>query len=328
MLIMNKTFIKKEDKKFKGREKENMKIENKKIKSNQDGLELEISIIKPEGESKGIVQISHGMAEHKERYYPFMEYLVQQGYVAIIHDHRGHGMSVKKQEDLGYFYDNKADYIVEDLHQITDYIKTQYPEKDLTLFGHSMGSMVVRKYIKKYDQDINKLIVCGSPSKNPYVGLGLMLVKSMKLIKGEYYRSKFIQKLAFGNYNQKIVNANSENAWVCANEETIKQYDTDKLNGFIFTLNGFENLFILMKEIYSKQGWELKHQRLPIFFIAGYDDPVIVSPKAWQKAQDFLKEVGYQNVSGKLYQDMRHEILNEKDKKKVFDDILEWIEKD
>ncbi len=305
-----------------------MNIENKKIKSNQDDLELEISIIKPKGEIKAIVQISHGMAEHKERYYPFMEYLVQQGYVAIIHDHRGHGMSVKKQEDLGYFYENKASYIVEDLHQITNYIKTQYPNKKLIIFGHSMGSMVVRKYIKKYDQDIDKLIVCGSPSKNRYVGLALMLVKIMELMKGEYYRSKFIQKLTFGTYNKKIVNEISENAWICANEETIKEYDADKLNGFIFTLNGFENLFTLMKDIYTKQGWELKNPKLPIFFIAGQDDRIIVSQKDWQEAQGFLKEIGYQNVFGKLYEGMRHEILNEKDKKKVFDDILKWIEMD
>ena len=302
-----------------------MLIENKKIKSNQVGLELEMSIIKPEGEIKGIVQIAHGMAEHKERYYSFMEYLVSNGYLAIIHDHRGHGVSVKTQEDLGYFYDDKAEYIVEDMYQITKQMKEQYPDKKLILFGHSMGSMVVRKYIKKYDKDIDQLIVCGSPSKNPYVGLALIMVKILKIFKGEHHRSNLVQKLAFASYNKKIENPISENAWVCANEETVKEYDKDKLNGFIFTLNGFQNLFTLMKDIYTKQGWELKKKDLPIFFIAGQDDPVIVSQKDWQKAQNFLKEIGYQNVSEKLYQGMRHEILNEKDKKTVFEDILKWI---
>lgn len=302
-----------------------MLIENKKIKSNQDGLELEMSIIKPEGEIKGIVQIAHGMAEHKERYYSFMEYLVANGYLAIIHDHRGHGVSVKAKDDLGYFYDDKAEYIVEDMHQITKQIKEEYPEKKLILFGHSMGSMVVRKYIKKYDKDIDQLIVCGSPSKNPYVGLALAIVKTLKIFKGEHHRSNLVQKLAFGSYHKKIEKPISENAWVCANEETVKEYDKDKLNGFIFTLNGFQNLFTLMKDIYTKQGWELKKKDLPILFIAGQDDPVIVSPKEWQKAQDFLKKIGYQNITGKLYQRMRHEILNEKDKKIVFEEVLKWI---
>lgn len=304
-----------------------MKIENQKIKSDQDGLELEMSIIKPEGEVKGIVQISHGMAEHKERYYPFMEYLASNGYLTIIHDHRGHGASIKSKEDLGYFYEDKAEYVVEDVHQITRYIKEKYPDKKLILFGHSMGSMVVRKYSKKYDKDIDKLIVCGSPSKNTQVGLALMVVKVLKAFKGEYHRSKLIPKLAFGSYHKAIQNPISENAWVCANEETVREYDKDELNGFIFTLNGFQNLFTLMRDIYTKQGWKLNNKELPILFIAGEEDPVIISPKDWQKAQEFLKEVGYKNVSGKLYPGMRHEILNEKDRKKVFEDVLKWIEK-
>lgn len=305
-----------------------MKVEKTKIKSDQDGLELDISIIKPEKEIKGIVQISHGMAEHKERYYPFMEYLSTCGYICIIHDHRGHGASVKKQEDLGYFYEDNAEYIVEDLHQITIYIKEKYPDKKLILFGHSMGSMVVRKYIKKYDKDIDKLIVCGSPSQNSYLGLALIVVKILKTFRGKYHRSNLIQKLAFGLYNKKIENPISENAWVCANEDTVREYDKDELNGFIFTLNGFQNLFTLMKDIYSKEKWCLNNKALPIFFIAGEEDPVIVSPRDWQKAQDFLKEIGYEKVSGKLYSGMRHEILNEKEKQKVFEDIRKWIEKE
>ena len=66
-----------------------MKIE--KIKSSSDNLELELIYMEPKGEIKGVVQISHGMSEHKERYYEFMEYLKDNGYAVVIHDHRGHG---------------------------------------------------------------------------------------------------------------------------------------------------------------------------------------------------------------------------------------------
>ena len=88
------------------------------IQSEKDGLVLDAAMFVPEGTIKGIFQISHGMAEHKERYFAYMEFLASQGYVAVIHDHRGHGKSVKTEEDLGYFYDNRAEYIVEDVHQI------------------------------------------------------------------------------------------------------------------------------------------------------------------------------------------------------------------
>ena len=125
-----------------------MEIKEVTLNSKCDNLPIGIMIFIPEGEIKGIFQISHGMCEHKEMYYNFMEYLTNQGYVTIINDHRGHGESVKNKNDLGYFYDNTADYIVEDLHQVTLYIKEMYPNKNITLLGHSMGSMVVRKYMK------------------------------------------------------------------------------------------------------------------------------------------------------------------------------------
>ena len=108
------------------------------IQSEKDGLVLDAAMFVPEGTIKGIFQISHGMAEHKERYFAYMEFLASQGYVAVIHDHRGHGKSVKTEEDLGYFFDNRAEYIVEDVHQITQYMKNLYPDQQYILFGHSI----------------------------------------------------------------------------------------------------------------------------------------------------------------------------------------------
>ena len=122
----------------------------KKITSKQDGLKLEIAIMECEN-PKGIVQFSHGMAEHKERYFDFMQYLNDRGYICVIHDHRGHGSSVKSKNDYGYFYTENADYIVEDLFQVTEYVREMYPGLEVTLFSHSMGTLVARCYLKKYD---------------------------------------------------------------------------------------------------------------------------------------------------------------------------------
>ena len=195
----------------------------------------------------------------------------------------------------------------------------------MILFGHSMGSMVVRKYIKKYDEDINKLIICGSPSKNTFVNLAISIIKIMKVFKGEKYKSKFIQNLAIGNYNKSVENPKSDNSWICANNEIVEKYDNDELCGFIFTLNGFENLFKLMKSIYVKKGWELKNKEMPILFIAGNNDPVIINENKWKESQEFLKEVGYTNIKGKLYKNLRHEILNEKNKLETYNDIINFI---
>lgn len=302
-----------------------MREENITIKSKCDNLQISVTIFVPETEIKGIFQISHGMSEHKGRYYNFMRYLTENGYVTIINDHRGHGKSIKSKEDLGYFYDTKAEYIVEDLHQVTLYIKNRYPDKKIILFGHSMGSMVVRKYLKKYDKDIDKLIVCGSPSKNPFSYIGVIVSKIVKQIKGEKYRSKFIQRMTFGGYNRRLKNVTSQNDWVCSNGEKVNEYDKDELCGFIFTTNGFENLFRLMGDIYSKKGWKLENKDIPILFIAGSDDPVIINKNKWIESQEFLKKIGYTSISNKLYDNLRHELLNEKNSVEIYKDILKFV---
>ena len=157
----------------------------KKITSKQDGLKLEIAIMECEN-PKGIVQFSHGMAEHKERYFDFMQYLNERGYICVIHDHRGHGSSVKSKNDYGYFYTENVDYIVDDLFQVTEYVCEKYPGLEVTLFSHSMGTLVARCYLKKYDAYIGRLILCGPPTENSAAGLGLVLAKIIK----PFYKEK------------------------------------------------------------------------------------------------------------------------------------------
>lgn len=296
------------------------------IKSDFDGLDLSVLLMTPKGKAKGIVQISHGMAEHKERYIPFIEFLNDKGYIVVIHDHRGHGKSVKDKDDYGYFYDNTGNAIVEDLHQITLFIKNKYSKLPIYLFGHSMGSMVVRKYIKKYDKDIDKLIVCGAPSQNEDVGIALKITKFLIKLKGDKYRSSLLNKLTFGSFNNKFRLENSKNAWICSDNEIVKEYDSCEECGYIFTLNGFLNLFLLMRDIYNGEDYLVRNPSMPILFIAGGKDPVITSKRDWEESQLFLKNVGYDNVKGILYKNMRHEILNEIDKKIVYEDIINFIE--
>lgn len=299
-----------------------MKTEKIKINSKVDNLEIECLLVVPDEEIKGIIQIAHGMNEHKERYLDFMGFLAQNGYACIINDHRGHGNSIKEKDDIGYFYDNNAEYVVEDLNQITEYITKKFKDKKIILFGHSMGSMIVRKYIEKYDDKIDGLIVCGSPSENKLAKLGLFFIKLLEGIKGERYRSKFIRNLMFNGYDKEN---EIKNSWICYNEEIVKKYKEDPLCQYEYTLNGMENIVKLMIDIYNPKLYQKKNLNLPIYFIAGKDDPVIVSEEKWNEAQNFLKNIGYQDIQNKLYENMRHEILNEKENQKVYEDILKWM---
>lgn len=293
-----------------------------KLKASADDLSLAVLVSEPEGSPKGVFQIVHGMCEHKERYVPFMEYLSAHGYVCVIHDHRGHGESVKTPDDLGFMYKGGWRAMVEDVRVVSDWAKSQYPSLKLILLGHSMGSMVVRSFTKRYDGMIDTLFVCGCPSDNPAKSAGKFLADCFALFAGGHSRPKILQKLSFGSFNAPFAQEGYPVAWVCSDKQTLEEYHSDPLCMFQFTANGFSNLTALMKDCYSRKGWKLINPELPVHFISGAEDPCLVSEKAIGKAVDLMKQVGYKNTDLKLYEGMRHEILNETGKRQVWDDIL------
>ena len=293
-----------------------------KLKASADDLSLAVLVSEPEGSPEGVFQIVHGMCEHKERYVPFMEYLSAHGYVCVIHDHRGHGESVKTPDDLGFMYKGGWRAMVEDVRVVSDWAKSQYPSLKHILLGHSMGSMVVRSFTKRYDGMIDTLFVCGCPSDNPAKSAGKFLADCFALFAGGHSRPKILQKLSFGSFNAPFAQEGYPVAWVCSDKQTLEEYHSDPLCMFQFTANGFSNLTALMKDCYSRKGWKLINPELPVHFISGAEDPCLISEKAIGKAVDLINQVGYKNTDLKLYEGMRHEILNETGKRQVWDDIL------
>ncbi len=297
------------------------RIETFVINSNADGLGLSVCVVSPDGgQPKGLVQFAHGMAEHKERYLPFMQFLADNGYACLINDHRGHGLSVKAPGDLGYFYAGGAQALVDDLHQLTLWFRQRYPGLRLILFGHSMGSLAVRVYRQKYDGDIDGLVVCGSPGANPATGAGLLLNKVMTLFKGERYISKLFVNMTTGSFNKGNPKSGSANAWLSTNQDNVQKYDADPLCGFPFTLNGYRALLTLMRDAYNAV--PAGHPDLPVHFISGENDPCAPDKKGFDSAVACVKRDGYRNVTAKMYPNMRHEILNHAEHQLVYDDLL------
>ncbi len=290
-----------------------------------DAIRLELVVTRPVDEPKAILQMVHGMAEYKDRYIPMMEYLSERGLICVMHDLRGHGHSAATPEDLGYMDKGGWRGMVQDVVCVTDWIKERYPGLPVFLFGHSMGSLIVRSYCKEHDGDIAGLIVCGSPSANPAVGLGSALAGTVRLFKGSRYRSPMLAALSTGAYNRKFRKEGSPNAWICSDPAVVEAYDKDPLCGFPFTANGYAGLFGLMKDVYSPKGWGLAQPALPIRFIAGAEDPCIGSIRKFSAAVSFMRERGYRNVSSRIFPGMRHEIHNETGKEAVWDDIANTL---
>ena len=305
------------------KEKAGVKMIKDIIKSPVDGLSL--GFIATEANiARGNVCIVHGMAEHKERYLPIMEFLSAHGYNCITADIRGHGESIKREKDLGHFYKGGGRSVVKDVLAVCEYAKKIWPDKPLFLLGHSMGSLAARVFAKEHDDVVDGIILSGSPSKNSAVGVARLLCALNRMVFGSKHRSKLMDKLAFGSYNKKFTDENSNFSWLSANKQNVKSYEKDPLCGFLLTNNGFGGLLYLLKNTYSGK-YKMKNKGMPISFLAGEDDPCIGSKKQFAKAVKYMKKQGY-NVSSKLYPDMRHEILNETGNQEVFDDVLSTVD--
>lgn len=291
------------------------------ITSKADGLPLHSLLVRPDAAPKAIVQFSHGMCEHKERYLPFMQYLAGLGYLCIINDHRGHGRSIKSPDDLGYFYAGGAGALVLDLCQIAEWIREAYPALPLYLFGHSMGSLAARCFIKTHDRLIDGLFICGCPSDLALKEAGRRLVALFCRRRGGHYASKSLNRLFLNALNLRFSAEDSPHAWICSDPQVVAAFEADPLCNFAFTMNGYQALLDLMEETYSPDGWQVRKPDLPIWFLSGADDPCMGSRRALLSAVSLLQKVGYHKVSCRLYDGLRHELLNETAKDEVYADI-------
>lgn len=271
----------------------------------------------------GIIQMVHGMCEHKGRFMHVLRAMADRGFVALMHDSRGHGDSVRQPEDIGYCYESKEVGFVADIYKITQQIKKEYPNLPLVLYGHSMGSLAVRTFLRNHDNLIDGLIVAGCPGYNDLLPLGLWAVKQMKAKNGERYRSDLSQHVVLDGFKNHF-RTEGEYAWLAVKKSVAEEFQKDVRCNFTYTLNGFETLLNMMYITYRAIGYQMENPDLPILFISGMDDPCYLSESKWKQAIERMLELGYCNIQEIRYDGMRHEIHNEEDNDMVFDDIASF----
>ncbi len=272
----------------------------------------------------GIICIVHGMAEHTDRYIDIAKYLAEKGYAVFMHDHAGHGKSITSEDDLGFFGEKDgSEKVTDDVKNVLDIAKKTYPSLPVTVWGHSMGSFITRKFIAKYPDAADAAIICGTSGANPAAGAGIAVAKLISALLGSRYRSKLLDSMAFGAYNKKF-NKVTGFEWLSVNENNVKIYVEDKLCGYNFTSCGFKDLFTLLCDVSSDEWYANVPSDFPVYLIAGDMDPVGNYGKGVTEVYNKLKDSGHSNVSIKLYKDLRHEIHNEECRTTVLDDIVRF----
>ena len=285
----------------------------------------DVSTAKP----RAIIQLVHGMAEHIERYIPFAEYLVAKGFVVCAADHVGHGKSLVSDEFLGHIpLKGGKDILVEDIHSLRQVVAPRFSSTvPYVIFGHSMGSFIVRAYITRHGEGLAGAVICGTGQQPRVVSVaGNVLCHILAAIKGETYRSPFVDGLGAGGFGKQIDGARTDLDWLSTDPAVVDAYIADPACGQMFTVGGYAALTDLAREVVSPSNARKVAKDLPLLFVSGSADPVGGNGKGVDAAVREYRKAGVTDVSCILYDGMRHEILNEPDHQRVFDDVAAWID--
>ena len=284
----------------------------------------------PEGKPKAVLQIIHGMVEYIGRYADFAEFLAEHGYIVCGEDHLGHGESVVSDEYHGYFGEEGNDWVIADIHGLREIMQKEYPDLPYLMMGHSMGSFLIRQYITEkgglYADGLKGVIVMGTAWQPKAALKAGKAISKMMGTKKLGKRSKLLEGMAFGTYLKRIENPKTISDWLTKDEEVVKAYRNDPWCTYHFTPNAFYHMFAGMEKAHDIERMKKLPEGLPILFCAGAEDPVGAWGEGVRKAYMIYTENTPCNVDIKLYDDDRHEILNELDKEDVYKDMLAFLD--
>ena len=296
----------------------------------KDGEEKEIQCYKWDDVTtsvKGVVQISHGMTEWAGRYDYFAKRLNENGYIVYANDHRGHGNTARSKKELGYIADNDGfHWMVEDLRELTQIIRKEYPNVPLILFGHSMGSFLVQRYIEIYNGMIDKVILSGTngkPKNITKLGKNIAFME-MKLM-GRKHESKLMDKLSFGDFNDSFKPCRTKFDWLCTNESAVDEYIKDEKCGIVCSSSFYYDLIKGLWTIHKPEELNKINKELSIYIFSGEDDPVGYFGKGIKNLYNTYIDLGIDNVTYNLYKGYRHEMLHEKNRNEVIENIINVI---
>ena len=282
----------------------------------------------PSGRVKGVVQIVHGIAEYAQRYEPLAAYLNSLGFLVVAEDHMGHGKSVGEECTQGYFCGGWFS-AVNDTYQLLLNTQKEYPGVPYVIFGHSMGSFLVRTMLIQYpDANLSAAIICGTGwMSEKILKMGGFAAKTVCRFQDETKPSKLLHKLMFGSYNKRIKKAKTPFDWLSCDEQQVQLYIDDPLCGFMETAGLARDMLEGILFIQDPDNIQNMNKNLPVYFIAGGEDPVGDYGVGVRKAVAQFKKSGMKQVSCKIYNQCRHEIHNELKREEVFSGIGKWIEK-
>lgn len=278
-----------------------------------------------DGKPIAIIQIIHGLTEHSKRYERFAEFLTGFGYGVMSYDHRGHGETDPDQ--LGHIPNEDGFHrMVKNIFDFTNRVKQEFPNQPKILFAHSMGSFLTQRYMQLFDDQPAGIIYSGSNGKPPkLLGAGIVLSSMFAKLYGSESKSLLIHGLTFKPYNAPFKPNQTEFDWLSRDENEVNAYEADPYCGFVPTVSFYNHFFKGLKALHKHTPFADHDRNIPILLISGKKDPVSDMGKGIRNLEQIYVKNGVFNLTIKLYDDARHELLNETNRDEVMMDVKNWI---
>lgn len=293
-----------------------------------DGVQLAMYEWPAPPSPKAVVQITHGVAEHAARYDRLARALTHAGYAVFASDHRGHGKTARDPSELGFFApEHGFEKLVADQLAVNREIAARYPELPRVLLGHSFGSFVSQAYLFEHASTVKAVVLSGTASANRFVvapGLGLAYALRVRL--GPRGKSKLLQQLSFGSYNDAFKPNRTEFDWLSRDPAEVDKYVADSLCGFDTTVQGWIDLFGGLLHIRDSERQRRLPKDLPIYLLSGTADPVGEMGKGPTRLSQQYLAAGLTRVKLNLYASARHELFNETNRDQVTDELIAWLD--
>jgi alpha-beta hydrolase superfamily lysophospholipase len=293
-----------------------------------DGCPIHVYVWLPAEEPRAIVQIAHGMAEHAGRYAFLAEALVARGIGVYANDHRGHGRSVPGGEEPGDMGEDGFASAVRVVRALERHIAEAHPRAERILFGHSMGSFMVQRFLCEHPEAVHAAILSGSNGKPPPIAAaGRLVARIERLRVGPKGTSGLLQVLSFDDFNKKFAPTRTDFDWLSRDAAQVDTYIADPRCGFPVSTQTWVCLLDALGPLTDPDRVECIPKDLPLYVFAGEKDAVGDFGRGVRRLVESYRAAGLRDVELKLYPEGRHEMLNEINREEVVSDLLAWIEK-
>jgi alpha-beta hydrolase superfamily lysophospholipase len=274
-----------------------------------DGTQITAYRWDPAGAPRAVVQLTHGMGEHAQRYEYVARALNDAGFAVYAQDHRGHGAS-SDPEALGDMGPGSWPALVEDIGLLSARIRAEHPGLPLILLGHSMGSFAVQQYLLDHSADVDGVALTGTAAID-------VLESALDLD----------QPLDLAMFNAAFQPARTAFDWLSRDETIVDAYVADPYCGFGIDPGSAKLMFLGARRVADPAQVAAMRPGLPLYVAVGEADPVNGGLALLTALTDRYAAAGLTDVTVRTYPGARHEVLNETNRDEIIGELISWIDR-